>query len=109
MNQANVHSTGTGRGSLKSYTLGFIFSILLTVVAFAFVMYGSGIPYRIILLFIFSAAIVQMLVHLHYFLHLDRSSAARWNVMALLCSAVVIALFVIGSLWIMFDLNWRMM
>jgi len=27
-----------------------------------------------------AAAVMQILVHLHYFLHLDASSAMRWNV-----------------------------
>ena len=55
------------------------------------------------------AAVVQMLVHLHYFLHLDRSSSARWNVLALLFTLLIMFIFVGGSIWIMFDLNYRMM
>jgi cytochrome o ubiquinol oxidase operon protein cyoD len=33
---------------------------------------------------IFAAANVQILVHLHFFLHLDASSAMRWNLLALI-------------------------
>ena len=58
---------------------------------------------------IFSAGIVQILAHMHYFLHLDTSSAERWNVLALMFTFVIIALFVGGSIWIMYDLYYRMM
>jgi cytochrome o ubiquinol oxidase subunit IV len=55
------------------------------------------------------AGIVQILVHLHYFLHLDTSSAARWNLLAMMFTLLILALFVGGTLWIMFNLNYRMM
>ena len=62
-----------------------------------------------VLVGIFGAAIVQILVHLHYFLHLDTSSAARWNVLALMFTVLIMILFVGGTLWIMYNLNYRMM
>ena len=108
MNQAQTDSTGASRGSFKSYAVGFLLSIVLTVIAFALVM--SGAFSRSSALFgIFCAAIVQILVHLHYFLHLDTSSAMRWNVMALVFALLIIILFVGGTLWIMYHLNYRMM
>ena len=58
---------------------------------------------------IFAAGLVQILVHLHYFLHLDVSSAARWNVVALIFTILILTLFVGGTLWIMWTLNYRMM
>jgi cytochrome o ubiquinol oxidase operon protein cyoD len=108
MNQARIDNTGASRGSLKSYAVGFLLSIVLTVIPFAFVM--SGAFSRSAVLFgIFGAAIVQILVHLHYFLHLDTSSAMRWNVMALVFAVLVMILFVGGTLWIMYHLHYRMM
>jgi cytochrome o ubiquinol oxidase operon protein cyoD len=108
MDQAPIDSAGASRGSLKSYGTGFILSIVLTAIAFALVM--SGAVSRPALLFaVIAAAVVQMLVHLHYFLHLNRSSAQRWNVLALLFTVLILCLFVGGSLWIMYNLNYRMM
>ena len=108
MNQAHIDNTGASRGSFKSYAAGFISSIVLTVVPFALVM--SGAFSRSAVLFgIFGAAIVQILVHLHYFLHLDTSSAMRWNLMALVFALLIIILFVGGTLWIMYHLHYRMM
>ena len=108
MNQAHIDTTGASRGSFKSYTTGFILSIVLTVIAFALVM--SGVVSGPALLFgIFGAAVVQILVHLHYFLHLDTSSSARWNVVALICTLLIMVLFVGLTFWIMANLNYRMM
>jgi cytochrome o ubiquinol oxidase operon protein cyoD len=56
-----------------------------------------------------SAGIVQILVHLHYFLHLDLSSEKRWNVLSLLFTFLIMTIFVGGTLWDMYTLNYRMM
>jgi cytochrome o ubiquinol oxidase operon protein cyoD len=108
MDQAQIGGTGASRGSLKSYATGFFLSIVLTVIPFALVMSGK-LPRSALLPSIFGAAIVQILVHLHYFLHLDTSSAMRWNVMALLFALLIMTLFVGGTLWIMYHLNYRTM
>ncbi len=108
MNQAHIDSTGASRGSLKSYGAGFILSIVLTVIAFALVM-SAALPRWAVLLGIFGAASVQILVHLHCFLHLNTSSAMRWNLLALLFALLIMTLFVGGTLWIMYHLNYRMM
>jgi cytochrome o ubiquinol oxidase subunit IV len=67
------------------------------------------LPHWAVFVGIFGAAIFQILVHLHYFLHFDTSSAARWNVTALVFNLLIIILFVGGTLWIMPNLNYRIM
>ena len=107
MSETHVDSTGASGGSFKPYATGFILSIILTTIPFALVI--SGVVSRSAILFgIFGAAIVQVLVHLHYFLHLDASSAARWNILALLFTLLIMVLFVGGTIWIMNNLNYRM-
>ena len=108
MSQAPIDSTGVSRGSLKSYLTGFVLSLILTAMPFALVMRGTWSS-AATLAGIFSAGMVQILVHLHYFLHLDTSSAARWNVLAIMFTLLIMALFVGGTLWIMSNLNYRMM
>jgi cytochrome o ubiquinol oxidase operon protein cyoD len=108
MSQAPIDSTGASMGSLKSYLTGFVLSLILTAIPFALVMSGT-LSSSAILAGIFGAGIVQILVHLHYFLHLDTSSAARWNVLAMIFTLLIMALFVGGTLWIMSTLNYRMM
>jgi cytochrome o ubiquinol oxidase subunit IV len=108
MSQTPIASTGVSRGSLKSYLTGFVLSLMLTTIPFALVLRGT-LSSGAILAGIFSAGIVQILVHLHYFLHLDTSSAARWNVLAMVFTLLIMILFVGGTLWIMYTLNYRMM
>jgi len=108
MSQAHMDSSGASKGSFKSYTTGFILTLVLTVIPFALVM--SGEVSRVAALSgLLGAAVMQILVHLHYFLHLDTSSAARWNVLALLFTLLIMIIFVGGTLWIMYNLNYRMM
>ena len=108
MSHTSIDSTGASRGTLASYGIGFIFSVTLTAIAFWITMNGTP-SHAIILTTIFGAAIAQILVHLHYFLHLNNASAARWNVLALVFTILIMVLFVGGSLWIMYSLNYRMM
>ena len=108
MSRAEIDSSGASKGSYRSYATGFFLSVVLTVIAFALVMSGA-LPRSATLIGIVGAALVQILVHLHYFLHLDSSSAARWNILALLFTLLIMTLFVGGTLWIMYNLNYRMM
>ncbi len=108
MTWTKIDSLGASQGNLRTYATGFVLSILLTAIAFGLVMHGA-LPRWAILTGIFSAAVLQILVHLHYFLHLNTSSAARWNVMALLLTVLIITLFVGGTLWIMYHLNYRLL
>ena len=108
MKRSAIDSSGAGRGNLRSYSTGFILSVLLTAVSFLLVMSGT-FSHPVVLTGIFLAAIAQILVHLHYFLHLDSSSATRWNILALIFTVLIMLLFVGGSLWIMYSLNYRMM
>ena len=103
-----MDSTGVSRGSLRSYLTGFFLSLLLTVIPFALVMSGTLSPSAIIA-GIFLSGFVQILVHLYYFLHLDTSSAARWNMVALIFTLLIMVLFVGGTIWIMNSLYHRMM
>lgn len=102
------NSTGAAHGSCKSYLIGFALSIVLTLIPFLLVMHGT-LPKATILLLISVAALVQILVQLVIFLHLDTSSSQRWNLLAFALTALITLLLVGGSLWIMHNLNERMM
>lgn len=104
----HTSATGAAAGSLKSYITGFILSVILTTLAFGAVM-SEALSHGATVVTIFSAAILQILVHLYYFLHLNSSSEARWNILAMIFTVLIMALFVGGSIWIMHNLNIRMM
>ncbi|WWP00693.1 MAG: cytochrome o ubiquinol oxidase subunit IV [Candidatus Dasytiphilus stammeri] len=95
--------------SVKNYLIGFLLSIILTVIPFWIVM-TRILPYHSTLFIIVTCAVVQIIVHLVFFLHLNSSAKeeVRWNLLALIFSILIIALLVIGSLWIMWNLNYMM-
>jgi cytochrome o ubiquinol oxidase operon protein cyoD len=88
--------------------LGLGFSIILTVAAFLVatsnVIYHPAIPDALIVL-----AIAQMGVHLVFFLHVTTGPDNTNNVIALVFGVFVVFLIVIGSIWIMSNLNQNMM
>lgn len=108
---ANAHSHDShdsSHGSVKSYAIGFILSVILTLIPFGLVMYPT-LPKSITLMIVLAFAVIQVLVHLVYFLHLDRSEAQRENVIAFVFAGLVIVLLVGLSLWIMFSIHTYMM
>ena len=108
---ANAHSHDshdTSHGSVKSYAIGFILSVILTLIPFGLVMYPT-LPKSITLMIVLAFAVIQFLVHLVYFLHLDRSKEQRENVIAFVFAGLVIVLLVGLSLWIMFSIHTYMM
>lgn len=108
MSHATTGQGGASHGSLKSYLIGFILSIILTVIPFAMVMNGSATKSTLIAVLVI-CAVVQILVHLVYFLHLNTSSEQQWNVVAFVFAVLIIAILVVGSLWIMWYLNYNLM
>jgi len=66
-------------------------------------------PPSTVLPLILGAALVQIIVHLIYFLHMDRSSEQRWNVMAFAFTILIVSIVLVGSLWIMHNANTLMM
>ncbi|MGV7963650.1 cytochrome o ubiquinol oxidase subunit IV [Photorhabdus tasmaniensis] len=108
MSHSNTAHTGASHGSLKSYIIGFVLSVILTVIPFWIVMDGSA-SHTTILTTVVGLAVVQILVHFIYFLHMNTSSEERWNLVALLFTILIIGIVVVGSLWIMYNLNINMM
>lgn len=109
MNQNQLDRTETARESLKSILTGFFLAVALTLPAFGLVALGSEWSRWIVFSGIFAAALVQALVHLHYFLHFRFSTEFRANLVIFVICILIIILFVAGSLWIMSSLNYRMM
>ena len=106
-NAHNSHAEGN-HGSVKSYVIGFILSVILTAIPFGLVMFPS-MPKDITIMIVVALAVIQVVVHLVYYLQMDRSAEQRSNVSTFLFTAMVIALLVGLSLWIMFSIHTSMM
>ena len=67
---------GGTHGSRRSYTIGLLLAIALTVVPFGLVMSHASIGTPLIIAVF---ALAQIGVHVVYFLHVNRSAEQRWN------------------------------
>ncbi|MBU2923563.1 cytochrome o ubiquinol oxidase subunit IV [Colwellia sp. 4_MG-2023] len=96
-------------GSVKSYLIGFVLSIILTAIPFYLVM--SGDYSKVTTLWsIVSLAIIQIWVHLKYFLHLNFiTEDGRASSFSFLFSALIIIMVVGLSVWIIYASNAMMM
>ncbi|WP_180123643.1 cytochrome o ubiquinol oxidase subunit IV [Acinetobacter sp. YH12097] len=102
------NSAGAAHGNVKQYTIGFILSVLLTVIPFGMVMVG-GFSRGLLVAVIAITAVAQVLIQLVYFLHMNSSSEQRWNVIAFVYTILTIAILLVGSVWIMNYLHFNMM
>jgi cytochrome o ubiquinol oxidase operon protein cyoD len=105
---SHLTHSGESHGSIGSYATGFILSVILTVAAFGLVINGT-LTGENALLAIAGLALVQIVVHLVFFLHMNTSSAQRWNVMAFGFTVLTAVILIVGSLWIMHNVSMHMM
>ena len=101
-------STGENRGSLRSYVTGLVLALVLTAIPFGIMIHG-GVTQATATISILTFALIQIVVHLTFFLHLNGSSAQRWNLVAFIFSAVIVVIVLGGSSWVMFHLRHNMM
>lgn len=100
---------GTGQKKLGVYTAGFISCIVLTVFSFWVVLSGKFSRMETFAL-IYVAAIIQFAVQLICFLRLNtRTQQGKNNVLTFAFTGVVLVTIIVGSLWIMWNLNYYMM
>nr|PZN83031.1 MAG: cytochrome o ubiquinol oxidase subunit IV [Pseudomonadota bacterium] len=92
----------------RPYLIGLGLAVLLTAIPFALVATGA-LPRTTTLIIIAVAAVLQILVHLRFFLHIGLRSTPFENLAALVFAGILIVFMVGGTLWIMFDLHHRMM
>jgi cytochrome o ubiquinol oxidase operon protein cyoD len=90
------------------YTIGLALAVILTATSFwvanTSLLWLPGISLGLTVL-----AIAQMGIHLVFFLHITTGPDNTNNVLALAFGVLVVTLVVVGSLWIMSNLNDNMM
>lgn len=100
---------GTGHKKLSVYLVGLVSCTILTLIAFGAVMAKKFSPAETLVI-IFVAAVVQFLVQVICFLRLNtQTEQAKMNVMSIVFTLVVLVAIVLGSVWIMWGLNYYMM
>jgi len=96
-------------GSLKTYTIGFILSVILTAIPFWLVMGKVLANPSNTAMVLLGLGAVQIVVHMVYFLHMNSKSEGGWNMLALIFSAILVVIVLSGSIWVMYHMNHNMM
>ena len=96
-------------GSLKTYAIGFILSVILTAIPFWLVMNKTITNTGTMGLVLLGFAAVQVVVHMVYFLHMNSKSEGGWNMMAMIFTIMIVVIAMAGSLWVMYHMNHNMM
>lgn len=99
---------GEAHGSSKSYLTGFFICAILTIIPFALVM-NPVFSRPATLLILVGFAVVQIVVQLIYFLHMNRSSEGGWNLISFIFTLVILFIIVALSIWIIWSMHFHMM
>ena len=83
-------------------------AVILTTIPFRAVM-SDAVGRQGVVWTIAGCAALQIVVHLVFFLHLNRRAEQHWYRVALVFTVLVVAVVIVGSLWIMTHLDHNMM
>ncbi len=97
------HSTFSG------YMVGFVLSIILTAIPFWLVMAKVISDRNTAVLVLGAFAVVQILVHMVCFLHMNGKVEGGWTMLSTIFTVVFVAIAITGTLWVMFHMNTNMM
>ena len=101
-----LDGSGVAHG-VRGYLIGLALAAALTAASFyaagSGLIYGPAIPAALVAL-----AVAQMGVHLVFFLHITTGPDNTNNVLALAFGILIVTLVIVGSLWIMANLNHNM-
>ena len=93
--------------AIRLYVAGFVLAVVLTLAAYAIVelqLFKRDLAVYALV----GLALVQFVVQLVFFLHLGHEHRPRWTMAVFLFTLLVLVIIVLGSLWIMYNLNYNM-
>jgi len=113
-NRTVVGDTDQNHSASKSgYIVGYILALVITLTAYMLVEAHNNSGHEFSRVFVFVSiaclAFIQFIVQLLFFLHLGRETKPRWKILVFFGMLTVVIILVAGSLWIMHNLNYRMM
>lgn len=91
----------------QQYVIGFVGAATLTILAYLSVKL-DWFDATTTAIFVLVLAVLQFSVQVYYFLHLRGEAKPRWRSWTFVYSIVMMLVVVFGSLWVMYNLNYRM-
>lgn len=89
---------------IQFYFFGLIFCLILTIIPF-FLAIKKIFSIKLSIVMIVLCSILQVYIHLRYFLHLKFLKVNYWTIIFLFFSIIVIFIIMTGSIWIMYNLK----
>lgn len=93
--------------TIARYGIGFVLSLILTLTAYNLVLYRSTSTWLVAGLLVM--AVVQLIVQLVFFLHLGDEAKPRYKLLSFVFMGGILVIIVVGSIWIMNNLDYNMM
>ena len=103
------HGDAEPHSSLRDYTIGFVLSVILTAIPFWLVMAKVIADRNTAVLVLGGFAVIQILVHMVFFLHMNGKVEGGWTMLSTIFTVVFVAIAIAGTLWVMFHMNANMM
>ena len=93
------------RASGTDYNIGFLLAVILTLIPFGLVMTDAFEDTATTALIVMSLGVVQIIVHMVYFLQMNRRDEGSWVLPALIVTVLLVAILLVGTLWGMAPLD----
>ena len=91
--------------TVGGYVTGFVLSVVLTAIPFWLVMAKVFANPTVTIFVILGLAMVQIYVHMVFFLHMTSTAEGGWAWMSLIFTLILLIITLSGSLWIMYHLK----
>jgi len=85
--------------------IGFLLAVILTLIPFGLVMTDAFEDTATTALIVMSLGVVQIIVHMVYFLQMNRRAEGSWVLPALIVTVLLVAILLVGTLWGMAPLD----
>ena len=79
--------------------IGFLLAVVLTLIPFGLVMTDAFEDTASTALIIMGLGVVQIIVHMVYFLQMNRRAEGSWTLPALIVTVLLVAILLMGTLW----------
>ena len=87
------------RASGTDCNIGFLLAVVLTLIPFGLVMTDAFEDTATTALIVMSLGVVQIIVHMVYFLQMNRRAWRSWVLPALIVTVLLVAILLVGTLW----------
>lgn len=97
--------------SAGNYIAGFVLAVILTLLSFVPVMRGMLDDWTVSgkIIYLLGLCIIQIIVQIVYFLHLNHGPDAKWNIVTMCFASLCVIVIIGGTWWAIQHLNYNMM